>query len=77
VVLVGAGELECSQYANYYDLSVTVLSDPDDAWLDVWGANGSQHAYTVVDSGGYVSWRQADGSGGDVNTLKSAVVAAD
>ena len=76
-MLTGSSEMECSQYFDYYDLSVEVLADPNDVWLDAWGANGSQHAYTVIGSDGYVSWRRADGSGGNVDDFKEALLDAE
>jgi len=52
-------------------LTWITVGDPDGDWLEKWGgANGSsQHSYTVLDAEGAVTWKQHDGSSGNVNEI--------
>lgn len=63
-------ENKAANFRDTYGLSVDVLADQDGEWLSVWGGNGGtdQHAYTVVDSTGRVSWRKE----GNTNATKIA-----
>lgn len=55
-----ATENKIQRFEENYDLSLTVLGDPDGEWLAEWGGNNGtdQHSYTVIDSTGRVSWHK-------------------
>ena len=76
-VLSEATPDEAAEWAEYYDVEMLVLADTDDVWLDAWGADGSYHAYTVVDSAGLVTYRKDNGNAGRESELTEALVEAE
>ncbi|GEM_PF-3247965 len=69
---------EAAEWADCYAISVDVLADPEETLAEGWGGeDGSQHGYTAMDSARYVTFRQDDGCGGEVNKLTGAVTEAE
>ncbi|MCP4807378.1 MAG: hypothetical protein GY884_18700, partial [Proteobacteria bacterium] len=75
-VLSDATEAEAAEWAEYYEIDVDVLADTDNVWLDAWGADGSYHAYTVMDSTGLVTYRKDNGNSASQSALTEALTEA-
>lgn len=66
---------EAAAFKDGLDLSYTVLADVDGDWFDGWGE--TRHSYTVIDSDGTIVFHTLRSSGGLVDDLVDAALAAE
>jgi hypothetical protein len=62
---VNAGEESVARVTDQMGLTWTVLGDHEGTWVETWGSADDgvpQHSYSLLDPGGRLLWRRADGS---------------